>query len=67
MSHRNPKIEKIETLLDRFGNLAVEGFHYIALFVIGCMVIWSAGNTVFEILGFLCDMRPPNICLSYRY
>ena len=50
MTHRDPKIEKIETLLDRFGNIAVESFHYIALFIIGCMVIWSAGHTVFEIL-----------------
>jgi len=40
MTHRDPKIEKIETLLDRFGNIAVESFHYIALFIIGCMVMF---------------------------
>ncbi len=46
----DPRIQKIESFLDRFGNLAVESFHYIALFIIGCMVIWSAAHTVFEIL-----------------
>ncbi len=67
MSHRNPKIEKIETLLDRFGNLAVEGFHYIALFVIGCMVIWSAGNTVFEILTIKKFATIDDILLLFIY
>lgn len=46
----DPRIKKIEHLLDRFGNLAVESFHYIALFIIGCMIIWSAAHTVFNIL-----------------
>lgn len=41
--------KNLEYLLDRFGNIAVESFHYIALFIIGCMVIWSAGFTVFDI------------------
>ena len=50
MTNRDPKIEKIETLLDKLGNTAVESFHYVALFIIGCMVIWSAGHTVYEIL-----------------
>ena len=50
MSKSESKVKRIETLLDRFGNLAVESFHYLALFIIGCMVIWSAGHTVFEIL-----------------
>ena len=46
MKAQHSKVEKIETLLDRLGNLAVESFHYIALFIIGCMVIWSAGQLV---------------------
>jgi protein PsiE len=46
----NSKAKKIEALLDRGGNLAVESFHYLALFIIGCMVIWSAGHTVIDIL-----------------
>ena len=50
MTNRDPKIEKIETLLDKLGNTAVESFHYVALFIIGCMVILSAGHTVYEIL-----------------
>lgn len=39
MTKRNPKVEMIETFLDKLGNLAVETFHYIALFIIGCMVV----------------------------
>lgn len=36
--NKDPRIEKIENLLDKFGNIAVEAFHYIALFIIGCMI-----------------------------
>ena len=50
MTKRNPKVEMIETFLDKLGNLAVETFHYIALFIIGCMVAWSAVHTVIDIL-----------------
>ncbi|OTG89289.1 phosphate-starvation-inducible protein PsiE [Acinetobacter sp. ANC 3813] len=67
MTHRDPKIEKIETLLDRFGNLAVESFHYIALFIIGCMVIWSAGHTVFEILTVKRFATIDDILLLFIY
>ena len=49
MSHKDPRIEKIEHLLDRLGNLAVEAFHYLALFIIGCMIAWSAIHTIIEI------------------
>ena len=35
MPNPHPKVEKLEALLDHFGNLAVESFHYIALFIIG--------------------------------
>ncbi|MUT46534.1 protein PsiE, partial [Acinetobacter baumannii] len=45
-----PDPKKYERILDRFGHYAVEAFHYLALFIIGCMVAWSAANTVFEIL-----------------
>lgn len=67
MTNRDPKIEKIETLLDRFGNLAVESFHYIALFIIGCMVIWSAGHTVFEILTVKQFATIDDILLLFIY
>jgi protein PsiE len=67
MTHRDPKIEKIETLLDRFGNIAVESFHYIALFIIGCMVIWSAGHTVFEILTVKQFATIDDILLLFIY
>ncbi|MEK7739184.1 MAG: phosphate starvation protein, partial [Pseudomonadota bacterium] len=31
--NKDPRIEKIENLLDKLGNIAVEAFHYIALFI----------------------------------
>ena len=67
MSERDPKVIKIETLLDRLGNLAVESFHYIALFIIGCMVIWSAGHTVFEILTVKKFATIDDILLLFIY
>lgn len=67
MSDRNPKVEKLELMLDRFGNLAVEGFHYIALFIIGCMVIWSAGHTVIDILTVKQYATIDDILLLFIY
>lgn len=67
MTNKNPKVEKIETLLDRFGNIAVESFHYVALFVIGCMVIWSAGHTVIEILTVKKYASIDDILLLFIY
>lgn len=67
MTKKNPKVEKIETLLDRFGNIAVESFHYVALFVIGCMVIWSAGHTVIEILTVKKYASIDDILLLFIY
>ena len=53
MAVRRSKIDRniqaVESLLDKYGNWAVESFHYLALFIIGCMVIWSAGHTVIDI------------------
>ena len=57
----------LESLLDRFGNLAVDSFHYIALFIIGCMVIWSAGHTVFEILTIKKFATIDDILLLFIY
>ena len=67
MSHRDPRIIKLESLLDRLGNLAVESFHYMALFIIGCMVIWSAGHTVFEILTVKKFATIDDILLLFIY
>ncbi|WP_374572769.1 phosphate-starvation-inducible protein PsiE [Acinetobacter sp.] len=67
MSSKDPRVEKIEILLDRFGNIAVESFHYIALFIIGCMVIWSAGHTVFEILAVKRFATIDDILLLFIY
>ena len=67
MSKSRPKIEKFEALLDRLGNLAVESFHYIALFIIGCMVIWSAGHTVIDILTVKQFATIDDILLAVSY
>jgi len=67
MPKPDSKVEKIETLLDRFGNIAVESFHYIALFIIGCMVIWSAGHTVFDILTIKQFATIDDILLLFIY
>jgi len=67
MSKSESKVKRIETLLDRFGNLAVESFHYLALFIIGCMVIWSAGHTVFEILTVKQFATIDDILLLFIY
>ena len=67
MTHRDPKVEKIEALLDRLGNIAVEGFHYLALFVIGCMILWSAGHTIFEIITVKQFATIDDILLLFIY
>ncbi len=38
-------------LADRFGNLLVDGFHTLALFVIGAAVVWSAVFAFVEMVG----------------
>jgi hypothetical protein len=35
-------LEKMSNTLERTGNLLVDLFHMIALFVIGATVVWSA-------------------------
>lgn len=67
MSEHKPKVAKLETLLDRLGNLAVESFHYIALFIIGCMVAWSAVHTVIEILTVKQYASIDDILLLFIY
>lgn len=67
MTERNPKIDKIESFLDKIGNLAVESFHYIALFIIGCMVAWSAVHTVIDILTIKQYATIDDILLLFIY
>ena len=67
MSERNPKVEKIEAHLDKLGNLAVETFHYVALFIIGCMVAWSAVHTVIDILTVKQYATIDDILLLFIY
>ena len=58
---------KLENLLDKFGNYAVEAFHYIALFIIGCMVVWSALHTTIEILTVKQYATIDDILLLFIY
>lgn len=64
---KDPQFKKIESLLDRLGNIVVESFHYIALFIIGCMVIWSAAHTVYEILAIKRYATIDDILLLFIY
>lgn len=64
---KNARFEKLESFLDRFGNIAVESFHYVALFIIGCMVIWSAGHTVLDILTIKQYATIDDILLLFIY
>lgn len=34
--------DKLHHVSDTFGNLLVDGFHYLALFAIGAAIVWSA-------------------------
>ena len=67
MKAQHSKVEKVETLLDRLGNLAVESFHYIALFIIGCMVIWSAVHTTIDIFTIKKFATIDDILLLFIY
>lgn len=67
MTNQNPKLNKFEKLLDHLGNMAVEGFHYLALFVIGCMIIWSAGQTIFDIFTIKKTATIDDILLLFIY
>ena len=37
--------------IDRFGSVLTEGFHYVALFVIGAAIVWSAGFAFIGMTG----------------
>ena len=63
----NRRFKQLERRLDHLGHLAVESFHYIALFVIGCMIIWSAAHTIFEILNVKKFASIDDILLIFIY
>ena len=67
MSNNDPHVAKIQNLLDRLGNLAVEAFHYIALFIIGCMIAWSAVHTIIDILTVKQYATIDDILLLFIY
>lgn len=67
MSNKDPYVAKIQNLLDRLGNLAVEAFHYVALFIIGCMIAWSAVHTIIDILTVKQYATIDDILLLFIY
>ena len=67
MSSSSPHTSKRIQLLDRFGNIIIESFHYVALFIIGCMVIWSAAHTVMDILTVKQYASIDDILLLFIY
>lgn len=64
MSDYKDKTEKLQQTLDRIGNLAVESFHYLALFIIGCMIAWSAVHTTFDIFT---EKSTPALTIFYYF
>jgi phosphate starvation-inducible membrane PsiE len=67
MMNKAPRTKRFEIILDRFGNLAVETFHYIALFIIGCLITWSAVHTLIEILTVKRYASIDDILLLFIY
>lgn len=67
MSNSKDKLENLQRLFDRLGHYAVEAFHYLALFIIGCMVAWSAVHTVIEILTVKQYATIDDILLLFIY
>ena len=67
LSKIDKNIQAVESLLDKYGNWAVESFHYLALFIIGCMVIWSAGHTVIDIFTIKQYATIDDILLLFIY
>ena len=43
--------EKLERLAENTGNLLVDGFHYLALFAIGGVIVWSAAFEFFDMVS----------------
>ena len=67
MSSSKEKLEDLQRLFDRLGHYAVEAFHYLALFIIGCMIAWSAVHTIFEILTVKQYASIDDILLLFIY
>ncbi len=60
-------MKRCEMILDKLGNIAVETFHYIALFIIGCLITWSAIHTLYEILSVKRYASIDDILLIFIY
>lgn len=67
MSDYKDKTEKLQHTLDRIGNFAVESFHYLALFIIGCMIAWSAVHATVDIFTLKTYASIDDILLLFIY
>jgi len=65
LTPKSPK--NLEAFLDKLGNRAVEAFHYLALFIIGCMVAWSAIHTTIDIFTVKKYATIDDILLLFIY
>jgi protein PsiE len=45
------KLEAVKKQVDSFGNVLIETFHYLALFVIGACIIGAALHALLDMLG----------------
>lgn len=43
--------QKLKFITNPIGNLLVDGFHALTLFVIGAAIVWSAMHTIFDMAG----------------
>lgn len=67
MSTQKDKLASYHRLFDRLGHYAVEAFHYTALFIIGCMIAWSAVHTIIEMLTVKQYATIDDILLLFIY
>ena len=67
MSSSKEKLEDLQRLFDRLGHYAVEAFHYLALFIIGCMIAWSAVHTTIDIFTAKSYASIDDILLLFIY
>lgn len=67
MNEQKTKLHKINAKLDKIGNFAVEAFHYLALFIIGCLIAWSAVHTTINIFTEKSFASIDDILLLFIY
>ena len=51
LEHAEQLAQKSGGFAERVGNYMVDGFQYLALFVIGATIVWSAASTYMGLIG----------------